>query len=118
MRSLIPVTFQKQCQVKVSVWHAINHVMVQANMKEDVKQSAVETAGDPESADSSPEAAAPRPSGEGIADLGSVPAGEKDVTPIHHRLAKSVNGSGSPAGESAAAGVSPPVQQGGRRRSI
>ena len=102
----------------MSVGHAINHVMVQANMKEDVKQSAVETAGDPESADSSPEAAAPRPSGEGIADLGSVPAGEKDVTPIHHRLAKSVNGSGSPAGESVAAGVSPPVQQGGRRRSI
>ena len=92
-------------------------VMAQANMKEDVQQSAAETAGDPESADSSPDAAAPRPSGDGIADLGSVPVGEKDVAPIHHRLAKSVNGSGSPAGASAAAGASPAVQQGGRRRS-
>ena len=95
-----------------------HHVMMQANMKEDVQQNAAETAGDPESADTSPDAAAPRPAGEGIADLGSVPAGEKDVTPIHHRLAKSVNGSGSVGGESAAAGVSPVVQQGGRRRSL
>ena len=76
---------------------------MQANMKEDVQQSAAETAGD-QSADASPEPA--RPGGEGIADLGTAAAGEKDVTPNHHRLAKSVNGSPAPAGE------------GGRRRSF
>ncbi len=61
---------------------------MQANMQEDVQEAATETSGDGD--DSQNEETPPPPSPGGMSDLGSKGL---DGQPVHHRLAKSVNGS-------------------------
>ena len=76
----------------------------------DTQEAAKETSGDGESA-AMPDT--PQSSG-GVDDLGSRSGYDHDDSiPVHHRLAKSVNSSGASA-DSAAAGASPAMQQGGR----
>ena len=85
-------------------------------MKEDVQQSAIETAGDPAKAEVMNPDSLPPPSG-GISDLGTKSAGAQDANPSHHRLAKSVSAPSSADATNAAAtpgGAVPVVQQGGR----